>query len=225
MRLKKSLILGGLIAVIVGMIMLLWPAPEEKKELWEKIPDEEIHTNIEEAKQTEDIPVNEEHSSSEEGASEVGSDSGAECEGDEEEPGAIIDISYKEAALLKRLAMAEAGGEGIKGQWLVMSVVLNRVADPEWPDSITDVIYQYGVTKDGRKIYQFSCVSDGRIDGIEVSGDSGAALAKIEAGDVAEDIVAFEVTSSNVLDTWFKYSYTYKHHKFYTKSDEKRIER
>ena len=220
MRMKRLLVMLGAILILTGLLMMALPEPETtEKVLWEKIPDEEIHTNIQEERATESIPVDAEDSSSEEGASEPGPDSGSECERYEEEhpaAGQII-LTSQEEKEIKQLGTAEAGGEGPDGQWLAMSVVMNRVADPEWPDTVHDVIYQYMVTKDGRTIYQFSCVSDGRIDEVEPSEDTEAALERIKTGDIAPYLVAFEVEGTDILDEWFMYAFTYKHHKFYTK--------
>lgn len=220
MRLKRSLIIGGVLAIILGVLMGMWPEPQEEKSIWEKIPDEEIHTNIQEKGTAENIPEHETDGCIKEGAADSGSDSTSECDGDEEGPpaaGSVIELSYDEAAELKRLATAEAEGEGSEGQWLVMSVVWNRVQDPEYPSTIHEVINQYGVTKEGKKIYQFSCVADGRIETAKPSGDSGTALARLETGDVSPGIIAFEVTGTDILEKWFKFAFNYKHHNFFTK--------
>ncbi len=125
-------------------------------------------------------------------------------------------MTAAEEVELKDLATAEAGGEGEDGQWLVMSVAMNRKKSSEFPDNIHDVIYQYKVAKGGRKIYQFSCVGDGRIEEVEPTEETEAALERIKRGEIAPEVIAFEVTSSNVLDEWFEYAFTFKHHKFYT---------
>lgn len=220
MRIKRLLVIGGIILILTGMILMMWPEPQEEKSIWEKIPDEEIHTYIEEEGATENIPEYETDCCIKEGAADSGSDSTSERDGDEEEPpaaGSVIELTYDEAAELKKLATAEAEGEGCEGQWLVMSVVWNRVQDPEYPSTIHEVINQYGVTKEGKKIYQFSCVADGRIETAKPSGDSGAALARLEAGDVSPGIIAFEVTGTDILEKWFKFAFNYKNHNFFTK--------
>ena len=220
MRLKKSLIIGGALAFILGVLIGIWPEPTERKSIWEKIPDEEIHTNIQEKGTAENIPEHETDGCIKEGTSDTGSDSTSERDGDEEEPpaaGSVIELTYDEAAELKKLATAEAEGEGCEGQWLVMSVVWNRVQDPEYPSTIHEVINQYGVTKEGKKIYQFSCVADGRIETAKPSGESGTALARLEAGDVSPGIIAFEVTGTDILEKWFKFAFNYKNHNFFTK--------
>ena len=57
--------------------------------------------------------------------------------------------------LLAKLINGEARGEPYKGQVAVGAVVMNRVKDDEFPDTISGVIYQKG---------QFSCVTDGQIN-------------------------------------------------------------
>lgn len=47
-----------------------------------------------------------------------------------------------ERELLERLVECEAGAESITGKIAVVNVVLNRIKSEEFPDSITDVIYQ-----------------------------------------------------------------------------------
>ncbi|MDQ6596726.1 cell wall hydrolase [Bacillus salipaludis] len=51
-------------------------------------------------------------------------------------------ISQKEKDLLARLVTAEAKGEPYKGKVAVAAVVLNRVKNDQFPDSIHQVIYQ-----------------------------------------------------------------------------------
>lgn len=51
-------------------------------------------------------------------------------------------ISKKEKDLLARLVHAEAKGEPYKGKVAVAQVVLNRVEDERFPDSIKQVIYE-----------------------------------------------------------------------------------
>jgi len=55
--------------------------------------------------------------------------------------------------LLARLISAEARGEPYIGQVAVGAVVLNRVAHPSFPNTISGVIYQSGA---------FSCLNDGQ---------------------------------------------------------------
>ena len=207
-KLKGMLITAGMLLILSGISLQV---PEETQTLWEEIPDEEIHTYIQEKEQTEDMAVD----------GPVQEVEYAEVRQPAEElppaAGEVIELTYDEATELKKLATAEAEGEGCEGQWLVMSVVWNRVQDPEYPSTIHEVINQYGVTKEGKKIYQFSCVADGRIETAKPSGDSGTALARLEAGDVSPGIIAFEVTGTDILEKWFKFAFNYKNHNFFTK--------
>lgn len=60
-------------------------------------------------------------------------------------------MSSSDEWLLAKLIAAEARGESYQGQVAVGAVVLNRVAHPSFPDSVSGVIYQKGA---------FSCVND-----------------------------------------------------------------
>jgi len=71
-------------------------------------------------------------------------------------------ISKDDFYWLAQITEAEAGGEPYEGKVAVAAVILNRVNDPEWPNSIQDVIFQI-VKVNGTKYYQFSPVLDGRI--------------------------------------------------------------
>lgn len=62
-------------------------------------------------------------------------------EGWEPRPERVYASSY-EFDLLARLIRAEAGGEPYLGQVAVGAVVINRVLDPEFPDTIQGVILQ-----------------------------------------------------------------------------------
>lgn len=58
-----------------------------------------------------------------------------------------------ERYMLAALVMAEAGNQGLTGKKLVVDTVLNRVADPDFPDTIEGVVYQknqYSVVWNGQ---------------------------------------------------------------------------
>ena len=114
------------------------------------------------------------------------------------------EFTYEEAQLLMGIAQAEAGNQGTDGMWLVMSVVLNRVKSPEFPDSIKAVIYQES---------QFYAKGIGKT---EISPECHEALARIERGDVAPQIIAFERTTNRTLEKYFSSAFGYKDHQFYT---------
>lgn len=54
-----------------------------------------------------------------------------------------------------RLISAEARGESYEGQVAVGAVVMNRIAHPSFPNTLSGVIYQRGA---------FSCLDDGQFD-------------------------------------------------------------
>ncbi|MBB6447415.1 cell wall hydrolase [Bacillus benzoevorans] len=70
-----------------------------------------------------------------------------------------VSISNEEKDLLARIVEAEAKGESYEGKVAVATVVLNRVESPEFPNSITEVIYQVV-----GKSYAFSPVQNGEIN-------------------------------------------------------------
>ena len=53
-----------------------------------------------------------------------------------------LDFGSNDALMLHKIAVAEAGGESVEGMALVMLVVLNRVYDDEFPDTIYGVLHQ-----------------------------------------------------------------------------------
>lgn len=59
--------------------------------------------------------------------------------------------SNSDVELLAKVISAEARGESYEGQVAVGAVILNRVAHPSFPDSLSGVVYQKGA---------FSCVND-----------------------------------------------------------------
>jgi N-acetylmuramoyl-L-alanine amidase len=59
--------------------------------------------------------------------------------------------SDEDVELLAKVISAEARGESYEGQVAVGAVILNRVAHPSFPDTLSGVVYQNGA---------FSCVND-----------------------------------------------------------------
>lgn len=68
-------------------------------------------------------------------------------------------VSQRDIELLARLVYAEARGESYIGQVAVAATVLNRLKDPNYPKTISEIIYQI---VDG--YYQYSPVLDGQIN-------------------------------------------------------------
>lgn len=53
----------------------------------------------------------------------------------------VLPFTDEELELLAKITMVEAGYESYEGQLAVANVILNRVKDPRFPDTIHDVIY------------------------------------------------------------------------------------
>ena len=62
------------------------------------------------------------------------------------------EIRLGELEMLAQLVEAEAGNQDFEGKCLVVDCVLNRVESPEFPDTISEVIFQEG---------QFSVINNG----------------------------------------------------------------
>ena len=79
------------------------------------------------------------------------------------------EIYYDELELLAQLVEAEAGNQPFEGKCLVADVILNRVESEDFPNTITEVIFQEG---------QFSVVKNGALDkaGYNMKEDDYAAV-------------------------------------------------
>lgn len=135
-----------------------------------------------------------------------------EVEGTVEE-GSVLNIqnwNNKDSDILLKIAMAEAEGEGIEGKALVMRVVLNRVADAEFPDSVEKVVFQAG---------QFEPVKDdGRYWNVEPDAECYKALYMVqcENWDDTEGALYFCRTGSSAwMENNTEYLFTVGNHSFY----------
>lgn len=117
-------------------------------------------------------------------------------------------FTEKEAKEIMGVAMLEAGGEGEDGMWLVMSVVFNRVKDPDHPNTVHDVVYQK---------YAFSAVTEKKMQEVKFSEECMRAYARIQTGDICPEIIGFETKDSDELDKYFDMVFVYRNHKFYVK--------
>lgn len=107
------------------------------------------------------------------------------------------DWDADESYLLAKLAMAEMESEDIRCKALVICTVLNRVWSDDFPDTISEVIFE---EHDG--VYQFSPIGDGRWDAVEPNEDCWEALniVMIYGWDESQGATYFERTSNN--PTW-----------------------
>lgn len=117
--------------------------------------------------------------------------------------GEEIRCSQGDYETLKRIVEAEAGICDIKGRILVANVIINRVRNQEFPDTITEVVYQKS---------QFSPVSNGSLNTCTVTPETIEAVDRALAGeDYSQGALYFmnrgRSKSSNV--SWFDHSLTY----------------
>lgn len=116
-------------------------------------------------------------------------------------------FSAEEIEVLQRIVEAEAGCEDEEGKLLVANVVLNRVKDEAFPDTISDVVFQ----KDG-KVTQFSPVASGSIYQVEVSEETVAAVNRaLEGEDISEGALYFAARkyASKKNMKWFDENLTF----------------
>lgn len=108
--------------------------------------------------------------------------------------------------LLAQLIMSEAGNQPLTGMRFVADVVLNRVDDPRFPNTIRDVIYQEG---------QFSVIANGYFDSVKDSiSEDAIKAAELEMEERLDyGILYFSSTETPVngekafkyYDHWFSY--------------------
>jgi N-acetylmuramoyl-L-alanine amidase len=122
-------------------------------------------------------------------------------------------LSAQDYRVLQRIVQAEAGGCDMTGRILVANVVLNRVESKEFPDNVTDVVYQKS---------QFSPVSDGSLDRCTVSEATVEAVDRALAGeDYSQGALYFMNRSASYSRNvrWFdgKLTYLFQHggHEFF----------
>ena len=128
--------------------------------------------------------------------------------------GNSFSLEDQEYQVLLKIVEAEAGCEDTEGRMLVANVVMNRVRTGYFPNTVTEVVYQ---RQDGTA--QFSPVSDGRIDTVNVSQGTIDAVARVMNGeDISQGALFFRSVRSR--SGWFdqKLSRVLEHgnHIFYT---------
>ena len=186
---------AGAISVSAGVMMgVFFPAAEPVESIFEPIPIEEnkeVQVNIEQVTPPEPVM--------------------------EVETGEItlkvIEYTQEEAIAMLQVMSAEAADQGEEGMWLVGSVIENRRQKeskdyhPEGDHTVQGVVFKEG---------QFSSVTNGSYLTCEIPPEAYEALARLERGDVAPQIIAFERIDSEVLDQYFDRAFEYKDHRFYT---------
>lgn len=127
-------------------------------------------------------------------------------------------VSDEDYEALLRIVQAEAGNEDTKGKILVANVVLNRVVDERFPNSVYEVVFQRA---GGRA--QFSPVASGSYYQVVVSEDTKEAVDRALAGeDYSEGALFFAARryAGSSQMRWFDECLTklfsYGGHEFFT---------
>lgn len=124
-----------------------------------------------------------------------------------------VDCSAQDYEVLLRIVQAEAGICDRRGRILVANVILNRVRSSEFPDNITDVVFQES---------QFSPVIDGSINQVAVTEQTIECVdLALNGEDYSEGALYFmnrsKSQSKNV--SWFDgrltYLFTHDGHEFF----------
>lgn len=120
-----------------------------------------------------------------------------------------VELSDGDRELLERLITAEAESESLIGQALVGRVVLNRVASPDFPDTVEGVIFEDK---------QFSVISNGRFESVVPGMDAYCAVNLICSGwDKSQGATYFEAVNND--SKWheenLRYLFTEGGHHFY----------
>jgi N-acetylmuramoyl-L-alanine amidase len=135
----------------------------------------------------------------------------------EPEPVPVYQLNAKDYDVLLRIVEAEAGSEDEEGRLLVANVVLNRVNNEKFPNTVSEVVFQqsHGVT-------QFSPVATGSIWKVNVTDKTKEAVERAIWGeDISKGALYFaarKYANSNKM-RWFDESllYLFKHggHEFF----------
>ena len=133
-------------------------------------------------------------------------------------------MSDEDYDTLLHIVEAEAGGEDIKGRVMVANVIMNRVKSDQFPDTVTEVVWD---TEGG---YQFSPTYDVRIETVEISPETREAVKMaLEGTDYSQGALFFvakdQASKENVA--WFekdlKELFEHGVHTFYTYPDEETV--
>ncbi len=126
-------------------------------------------------------------------------------------------VTSEEVAMLERIVQAEAGGEDMVGKILIANVIMNRIQDDDFPDTIEDVIFQ---NNDGE--YQFSPVDDKRYYSVKISRSTKEAVKRaLDGEDYSKGALYFiaRKRTNSKSAAWFdnNLKWLFKHggHEFY----------
>ncbi len=132
-------------------------------------------------------------------------------------PESAYNLSDEDYSAMLRIVEAEATSEDIKGKTLVANVVLNRVKDAGFPNSVYGVIHE---KIDGKS--QFSPLDDGRYYTVNISESTVTAVNSALAGTDYSKGALFFVAKSLTTEksySWFdnnlNFLFKYGVHSFY----------
>lgn len=124
-----------------------------------------------------------------------------------------IPLSDEDYQVFLRIVQAEAGICDDKGKILVANVIINRVKSSEFPNNVTDVVYQKS---------QFSPVSDGSLNRVKISQDTIKCVDRALAGEDYSDgalYFMFRGGSQNRAVRWFDrhltFLFSHQNHEFF----------
>lgn len=125
----------------------------------------------------------------------------------------IITITEEDYNNLVRIVEAEATGLDVKAKILVANVVINRVFSKDFPNTVTEVIYQ----GNGE---QFQPIADGRFYSVALTESSYEAVDRALIGeDYSEGALFFASVASAGPNSWFathlKRLFEYNGHVFF----------
>lgn len=130
----------------------------------------------------------------------------------------IYHLSEEDYEVLLRIVQAEAGSEDEKGKMLVAGVVLNRLENSKFPDTVKEIVFQ---NENG--IYQFSPVANGSYYSVTVSEETKTAVSRVLAGeDISQGALYFAARkyADSEKMKWFDCSlkrlFEYGGHEFFT---------
>ena len=124
----------------------------------------------------------------------------------------VVKLSKKDKEILQRIVEAEA-----TGRMLVANVILNRVNDNYFPNTVEEVVFQ----NNGRT-YQFSPIKDKRYWSVKISQDTITAVDRVMAGeDYSQGALYFSARSKADKNSmsWFdrnlEFLFKYGGHEFF----------
>ena len=125
-----------------------------------------------------------------------------------------FELNDNEYKVLLKIVEAEAGSEDLTGKMLVANVIMNRVRSDQFPDTVTEVVYQRH-----KGNAQFSPVDNGTIDTVTVSAETVEAVRRVMNGeDSSNGALFFRAVYCN--GGWFDRNLTrvleHGNHIFYT---------